>query len=156
MRFRYQRYRTRLAITLTGGFVARPEIAVKVVGPAGAVKVDALVDTGSDITLFPRSLATLIGAAVDDSVRWSIGGFAGQVIEASPGVVKLEISDGISSHHWRTTVAFVSYPDGAERLAILGHRGFFDHLRVTFDGPAQELEIQPAPDSGTPVRVPRG
>lgn len=145
MKFPYRQYRTRLAPTVTGGLVVRPEISVKVVGPVDEVSTDALTDTGADMTLFPRSIARRIGVAVDDSVRWPMGGVAGSVFEASPGDVELEISDGTSSHRWKATVAFVDYPDGVERLAILGHAGFFDHFRVTFDGPARELEILPGP-----------
>ncbi len=88
---------------------------------------------------------------IDDSVRWAVGGLAGQAIEASLGEVELEITDGISSDRWGATVAFVDDPDGAEALAILGHVGVFAHFRVTFDGPAQELEIQPGPASGGPA-----
>ena len=142
MKFRYRRYRTGLAPALTGGTVARPEIPLRIIGPSGTIKVDALADTGADMTLFPRSFAARIGVPVDESIRWPMGGIAGQVVEASPGEVDLEVADEATSHRWRATVAFVDYPPGAHESVILGHSGFLNHFRVIFDGPGRELEIR--------------
>ena len=147
MRFGYQRYRTKSPV-LTGGIVTRPEIPVKVIGPSGAVKVEALVDTGSDLTLMPRWVAEQIGVTVDDGVRWPLGGIAGQVLAASPGVVELEITSSGSTCRWTATVAFVNDPAGSKSTVILGHSGFLDNFLVTFDGPAKELEIQVTPAFG--------
>jgi hypothetical protein len=147
MRFRYQRYRTKSPV-LPGGIVTRPEISVKVICPAGSVKLDALVDTGSDLTLLPRWVAGQIGVAVDDTMRWPVGGIAGQTLEASPGDLELEIASDGSSYRLATTVAFVNYPAGSKAMVILGHSGFLDYFRVTFDGPAMELEIEVPPALG--------
>ena len=120
-----------------------------VVGLTGTYSVLALVDSGADVTLLPRSVASSIGAAVDDTIRWPVGGFGGQVIDASPGDVDLEITWDGSSIRWNATIAFVNYPAGAEEVSILGHAGFFDFFRVLFDGPAKELEIH-LMSGGTP------
>jgi predicted aspartyl protease len=148
VRFPYRRYRARSSTVFHQGIVTRPELLVDVVGPAGTVSVLALVDTGSDVTLLPRSVAGRIGAVIDDNVRWPVGGFGGRVIEASPGQVELEILGDTSSIRWKATIAFVYYPAGAEESSLLGHAGFFDFFRVTFDGPARELEIQLTPVFG--------
>jgi Aspartyl protease len=150
MRFRYQRYRMKSSVS-PGRIVARPEISVKVIGPAGAVKLDAVVDTGSDLTLVPRWVATQIGARVDDTRRSPLGGIAGQVVEGSPGDVELEISSNGSYCRWMTTVVFVNYPAGSNATTLLGHFGFLDFFRATFDGPAGELEIEVPPAFGGTV-----
>jgi Aspartyl protease len=150
MRFRYQRYRMKSSVS-PGRIVARPEISVKVIGPAGAVTLDALVDTGSDLTLVPRWVATQIGATVDDTRRSPLAGIAGHVIEGSPGDVDLEISSNGSFYRLPTTVMFVNYPAGSKATTILGHSGFLDFFRVTFDGPAGELEIEVTPAFGGTV-----
>lgn len=111
-------------------------------GDLSSIKVDAVVDTGADLTLFPRSVATVIGAVVDDSIRWPVGGVGGQSINASPGVVQLEIADGASRFSWRPTVGFVDYPRPALELSILGHAAFLEYFEVLFDGPAAEVEIR--------------
>jgi predicted aspartyl protease len=141
MRFRYQRYRMK-SPALPGVIINRPEISVKVNGPAGVVTLDAVVDTGSDLTLIPRWVAGQIGATVDDTRRWPLGGIAGQVIEASPGDVELEISSDGTFFRWTTAVVFVKYPAGSKATTILGHSGFLDFFRVTFDGSARELEVE--------------
>jgi len=150
MRFRYQRYRMKSTLS-PGGIVARPEISVKVMGPTGSVKLDALVDTGSDLTLIPLWIAGQIGVTIDNSVRWPLGGIAGQVIEASPGHVDLEISSKGSFFRWTTVVMFVDYPAGSKATTILGHSGFLDFFRVIFDGPAGELEVELTPAFGGTV-----
>ena len=141
MRSSYQRYRTKSPV-LPGGVVARPEISVRVIGPAGAVTLDALVDTGSDLTILPFWVAGQIGVDVDASPRWPLAGLAGQVVQASPGDVELEIASDGSFFRWSTAVSFVAYPAGSQATAILGHSGFLAFSRVTFDGPAMELEIE--------------
>jgi hypothetical protein len=148
VKFPYRRYRARSSTVFHQGIVTRPEILLDVVGPTGTASVLALVDTGSDLTLLPRSVAGRIGVAINDTDHWPVGGFGGQVIEASPGDVDLEITWDGSSIRWKATIAFVNYPAGAEESSILGHAGFFDFFRVLFDGPAKELEIHPAPDLG--------
>lgn len=147
MRFAYQKYRTKSPV-LPGGIVARPEISVKVIGPVGPVTLDALVDTGSDLTIIPLWVASQIGVDVDASPRWPLAGLAGQVAEASPGDVELEITSAGSFFRWTTAVSFVAHPAGSKATAILGHSGFLDFFRVTFDGPAMELEIEATPAFG--------
>lgn len=147
MRFPYQQYRMKSTV-LPGGIVRRPEISVKLIGPAGAIKVDALVDTGSDLTLMPRWIAGQIGATVDDKARSPLGGITGQVVQVSPGDVELEITSNGSYFRWATAVMFVNYPPGSKATVILGHSGFLDFFRVTFDGSARELEIQITPSFG--------
>ena len=147
MRFRYQRYRMKSPES-PGVIINRPEISVKVIGPAGVVKLDALVDTGSDLTLIPRWVAGQIGAIVDDTRRCPLGGLAGQVVEASPGDVELEISSNGSFFRWVTAVVFVNYPAGSKATTTLGYSGFLDFFRVTFDGSARELEVEVTPAFG--------
>jgi hypothetical protein len=149
VRFPYRRYRARHSTAFHSGIVTRPEIPVDVVGTTGTASVLALADSGADLTLLPRSIALRIGAVIDDTDRWPVGGFGGQVIDASPGDVNLEITWGGSSIRWKATIAFVNYPAGAEEVSILGHAGFFDFFRVQFDGPAKELEIHLV-SGGTP------
>jgi hypothetical protein len=144
MRFAYQQYHMK-SPAMPGVIINRPEISVKVIGLAGVVTLDAVVDTGSDLTLIPRWVAGQIGATVDDTRRWPLAGLAGHVIEASPGDVELEISSKGSFFRWTTAVVFVNYPAGSKVTTILGHSGFLDFFRATFDGSARELEIEVTP-----------
>jgi predicted aspartyl protease len=143
LKFGYRRYQTRNSTKFHQGIVSRPEILVEIIGPGRVVSVLALVDTGADLTLLPRSIAAKIGATVDDTIRWPVGGFGGQAIDASPGEVDLEFQGGGFAIRWKATIAFVNYPTEAEESSILGHAGFFDFFRVIFDGSAKDLEIHP-------------
>jgi len=144
MKFPYWSYQVTPTPTLPGGLLSRPEVPLRVTGPAGTVCVLTLVDSGADETLLPRSIGDAVGAVIDDSVTWPMGGIAGEEVHASPGEVDLELMSLGQSYRWTVTVAFVSFPDPADEAAILGHVGCLMFFRTTFDGEAGELEIQPA------------
>ncbi len=143
MKFPYRSYQVMPTPTLPGGILSRPEIPLHITGPGGTISVLALVDTGADETLLPRSVGDDVGAIIDDSIRWPLGGIAGQEIHASPGEVELKLMGPDRSYRWTVTVAFVSFPDPADEQAILGHAGFLASFRALFDGESGELEIQP-------------
>src|SRR5258708_5836660 len=65
MKFQYRQYHTTPSPTAPSGILHRPEIALRIIGSTGAVSLWALVDAGSDDTLFPLSVAQMIGASVD-------------------------------------------------------------------------------------------
>ena len=144
MRFPYWSYQVTPTPTLPSGLLSRPEVPLRITGPAGTITLLTLVDSGADETLFPRSIGDAVGAVIDDSVTWLMGGIGGQEVHASPGDVQLELMSPGQSYRWTVTVAFVSFSDPADEQAILGHVGCLAFFRTTFDGEAGELEMQPA------------
>jgi hypothetical protein len=144
MRFPYWTYHVTPTPTLPGGLLSRPEVPLRITGPAGTITLLTLVDSGADETLLPRSIGDAVGAVIDDSMTWPMGGIAGQEVHASPGEVELELTSLGQSCRWTVTVAFVSFSDPADEQAILGHVGCLAFFRATFDGAAGELDIEPA------------
>jgi hypothetical protein len=122
-------------------FVYRPVIPVRVIGPLGAKDLIALVDTGSDDTLLPRSVGDAVGAMIDDNQKSNVTGFGAQRVPVAPGDVELELSDGQDAYRWPATVSFVSFADPNDEIAVLGHAGFLEFFTATFDGGARTLEL---------------
>jgi hypothetical protein len=69
LRFHYQLAQTGgVVIPLNGRTVRpRPVIAVTIVGPGGSRIREAILDTASDDTVFPESLAAQIGLDLTDA-----------------------------------------------------------------------------------------
>ena len=77
MRFRY---RSIISIDSDSGapfLLMRPEIPVTIVGSRGRVTYSALVDTGADNIVFPRSVADELGIELHPSRRCEAIGFGG-------------------------------------------------------------------------------
>jgi hypothetical protein len=58
-------YRFERRVTKNFGKILEPSIPISIVGPSKSVGVMALLDSGADISLFPYSVAELIGAPLD-------------------------------------------------------------------------------------------
>ncbi len=144
MIFAYQRYEVEASPAFGGGLLYRPEIPLRVIGQTGDANFFALVDTGADGTLIPRSLGERIGVDLDDSQPTSVRGFSGQdEVLVVPGRVTLELRQGSTLHRWETTVALVEFASPEAEQGILGHAGCLDYFVVTFDGERHELVIEP-------------
>ena len=107
--------------------------------------MSAMVDAGSDDTLIPLSVGRGIGAKIDGSRNWIIQGIGGQVLTVTLGEVSLEITDGRQTFRWPTKVGLVDYADPNDEVVLVGHAGFFDYFRVTFDGHLRTLEMEATP-----------
>lgn len=121
--------------------VYRPAVRIRVVGSTGSASVLALVDTGSDQTLFPYSVGRVIGAVDGSSDRLSIGGINRQNIEVTMGDVELELTDGQEKYRWLANVGFVMFASPEDEVAILSHQGCLEYFTVIFDGAKRELEM---------------
>jgi hypothetical protein len=137
-------YRPTLAFAPSGlTFLYQPVISVLVLGPQGSDLLLAMVDTGSDDVILPRSLAPTLGVTVDDTQAIPVTGVTGHQSTFAPGGVELEISDGVETYRWAATARFLSFPDPQRQLAMLGHSGCLEYFTATFDGYKKELHLTP-------------
>lgn len=100
----------------------RPYVPLRVIGPGGVARpiARALLDTGADDSVFPLSIAQLIGISLPSStqhvVRWRGQGFPLQFAR-----VELELMDGTSLWRWPVLIGFsaapIRYPILAETAA---------------------------------------
>jgi hypothetical protein len=114
--------------------ILRPEIPVTIAGPSGEVTIYGLLDTGSDNTIFPLSLADYLGISLYPSPDPPASVFGGQKVELLLGDVVLKLEVGSETIAWPTTVCFFDFLTGTDETAILGHAGFLDYFTATFDG----------------------
>jgi predicted aspartyl protease len=136
----------------TGDFVLlhRPEVPVTVSGPNGSASYIALVDTGSDNTIFPKSVADYLGISLKESTGPAASVFGGQRVELLTGEVVLTLEADGESVNWKALVCFFDFATADQETVILGHAGFLDYFTAVFDGQEGTLTLFPNTDLPNP------
>lgn len=143
MNYRFTKYDVDPTPTSPRGEVYRPQVVLRLSGPAGDLFLLALVDTGADETIVPYSVADQIGIQVDDQRRNRAGGITGQHLELLAGQVELEIIGSDQSFRWSGPVSFAKFESPDDECAILGHVGTLRYFTATFDGERQQGTLTP-------------
>ncbi len=138
-------YSSSILSTDSGDFLViyRPEIPVTIVGPSGRATYVALVDTGSDYTIFPKSVADCLAIPVHESTGPLPSVFGGHRVRLLVGDVLLKLELGGETLSWRTVVCFYEFASPDDEAVVLGHSGFLDYFTATFDGKLATLELTP-------------
>lgn len=116
---------------------ARPYLILDVQGPAGATRVDGVVDSGADISSLPYEYAAALGyqpADLEESTGTQASGTITYHRAAAPLVAWLP-----AAQMW----AFALHPsfvEGAE-MALWGRADFFRAWHVSISEPSQQFRI---------------
>ena len=140
LRFRYQLAPTSGFVIPLGGRTVRPRplIAVTIVGPTGSSMREAILDTASDDTVFPASLAAQIGVDLTHAPTGRGSGVGLVAIPLRYAQVRLRIATNQEQREWE---AWVSFTSGSLRRPILGFAGFLQFFTATFHGDREEVEL---------------
>lgn len=96
---------------------------------------DALVDSGSDINIFPAHIGQTVGINITGSRAAYISGIGGARIKTFPHPIKLLVVNKLYP-----TKAYFSYE---QREAILGRNGFFNLFKsVNFNEKERFVDIE--------------
>lgn len=123
--------------------VRRPEIPITVIGPSGEAACIGLVDTGSDSTILPMSLAKYLGIAVHPLTGPPARAFGGYRVQLFQSDVRFRLESEEESVNWAGPVCFFDFPAKEEETVILGHSGFLDYFTAIFDGKLGTLTLLP-------------
>ncbi len=127
-------------------FLPRPEISFVVQGGGRSVSLIGLVDTGSDHTILPKSVADKLGIATADSDGPPAQAFGGEAITLRYGEVVLQLVVDDETLRWPTEVCFYDFPLRKYETVVLGHAGFLDYFTASFDGKNSVLSLTPNDD----------
>lgn len=119
----------------------RPIVAVRVIAPNGnQILVDALIDSGSDRTLFTPAAAELLQLDLSQIPETRIASALGTVDSYQSLPLTLQLRRDLTVLTWQANVGFVK-----RRLAycILGTRGFFEHFRFDYDAAQCSFTLHP-------------
>ena len=143
MIFPYVRHHVDESSAIPSGEIARPEILIRIIGPSGVVEASGLIDTGADQVFLPALLADVLGIEFDAHETEGARGAGGHELTVWPSEVELEIVGDDQSYRWLVQVGFIESEDDLAP-AYLGHAGFLEFFRATFDGDAQTVELIPS------------
>jgi len=140
LRFPYLQVAMGRPIVPLGGKVHRPRpvIGVTIIGPAGTVPYDGLLDSGSDDVLFPEDVAALIGVDLTNAPQGTASAFGQRTIPVRYAEATLRIADNQERREWR---AWVSFAPVVRRYALLGFAGFLQYFTAAFHGDREEVEL---------------
>ncbi len=108
----------------------RPLVPIRIVGPSSFMDFDgAVLDTGSDDTLFSLPDAERIGAILLPQAGAHI--YRGRTYSIEYSYVQLELTDGSVLWSWP---AIVGFSEAKFRFPLLGQAGCLEFTEVTFRG----------------------
>ena len=121
--------------------IRRPIIALHVESPSGKrVLIDALVDTGSDLTLLPDDIAPVIDINLSSVPACEIFSALGTRGLYKPFDLILELRRFPEVTRWKASVGFLTRPMA---YAILGTRGFFEYFAVSYNSRLGTIDVTP-------------
>ena len=140
LRFAYRLIQVpRPPVPLRGRWVRpRPIVTVSVIGATGVMIEDALVDSGADDSVFPDSVASLIGIDLSVAPRGAAAGIGMNPVPLRYAQATLRLTDSREHREWQTWIGFTSVP---MRRSILGFAGFLQFFTAVFDGEREQLEL---------------
>lgn len=103
---------------------------------------NALVDTGSDVTILPLDIAHALEIELDDSKQIRLSSAGGGIFTALPSSKKITYSiekKGFRSITWKGIIYFAE----SEPIVLLGHYQCAEYFDLTFQGPEKTLSILP-------------
>ena len=117
----------------------RPIIAVTIHGPHGlSLQTDALIDTGSDVTLFSSDVAHRLKIDLTGLPELPVMTAVGPIATYQPFELTLEIRRPPEVVRWKGRVGFLPRPMS---LGILGTKGFFEFFDMNYSHRNRRVEI---------------
>lgn len=114
----------------------RPLVRVTLKGPRRDMELTALVDSGSDYSLFHTDVAEALGIDLTACERSSIAG-----IEHVPALSFLTDVPAHVDHLAPVTIPIMFWE--RQPVSIIGQVGFFDQHRIKFERDHDTFEITP-------------
>ena len=132
-------YRFEKRVTKNFGKILEPSIPISIVGPDQRVDVMALIDSGADISLFPYSIAELIGAPLDLKELREIHGLGQSGVPYILGTATMVIAE--SEMTARVAWALID-----EAPLVLGRLDVFESFVIEFREYEDRIVIEPRPE----------
>jgi hypothetical protein len=123
-------------------FILRPEITIRAIGPVRSEQYRALVDTGADTSVFPKSVADDLGVTLIHGAGPEVETFDGKRLPTLFGDLTLELTDGDVIWRWPVRMQFFDFGIKDRESLVLGHSRFLDFFTAAFDSMNAELTLE--------------
>ncbi len=140
MRFTYQLRRSRQPAIALGGrlFRPRPLVMTSITGPKDTFADLALLDTGSDDSVFHDRVARRIGLDLSNAPTGMAGGVGGGPVQVRFAQVALRLTDGSEFREWTAWIGFTPVP---LVQPLLGYAGCLQYFHANFLGDQEAVEL---------------
>lgn len=116
-------------------FILRPVLPVSLIYEKKSLRYEALIDSGSDYTLFPAVLGRKLGVNIESGQKESVSGISGQALDIYFHHLAIEIGG-------QKLQVYAGFVDNInQNFAILGQQGFFSSFKTTFDFKKKIIEL---------------
>lgn len=116
-----------------GSFAHRPKITVTFIGPKASMDFLALIDSGADITIIPRSIADFLGIPYDFKSKERFYGFGKESFQCASSTVDIVFRGSERQQDEKLVrVPVLVTLSGEEKEPVLGHTKIFDSFIITF------------------------
>jgi hypothetical protein len=140
VKFNYLPLPTRGPVYPLGGARVRyrPIVPVHIVAPQLLPPLDACIDSASDDTVFPDTLAVRLGIDLANAPQGEVRPVGHRAVQVAYARVGLLLSDGYETCEWEVIVAFAP---AKLRWALLGHAGCLEFFDVQLLGSRREAVL---------------
>lgn len=118
-------------------WIPRPIVRIELFYGNQHQKVDALLDSGADASLFHSSIAELLGIKFEDGLEKEFFGISEKSIKVYFHKVQMQIP-GFD----KPFEALVGFTRSNGVSALLGQADFFERYKITFDRRKEMIEIK--------------
>jgi len=131
---------------LETGFAVRPKICVKLTGPGGSLKIFALIDSGSDVTVLPEGIARFLGMDMEGShTKLQAYRECNDAVISKASITFLgrrDSSEILSNVPVLVSLCQKEVSDFTEDEVVLGVEGVFDEFEITFKKRANRIILK--------------
>lgn len=113
----------------------RPIIPLSLSNTKVSLRFEALIDSGADFCIFPRSIAEKLSINLTGRKAIYFSSATGEAVGGNISNIYLDFGEG----SFKTKVVFANLPGN---VGILGQYGFFDKFIVKFDLSKKEIEVK--------------
>ncbi len=118
--------------------VKLPTIPVTLASDKGQIKIVAMVDSGSDFTIVPKSIADILKIDLTQSATEKVIGIGGRV-DSSLSDVTLSVK---YEYQTISIIIRILVVDTDDIPLLIGRKGFFDRFEVTVNEREQIVKIK--------------
>lgn len=118
-------------------WIPRPIIRIELFSGKQHQKIDALLDSGADASLFHSSIADLLGIKLTDGLEKEFFGISEKSIKVYFHKIQMQIT-GFD----KPFDALVGFTKSDGVAALLGQADFFENYKITFDRKKEIIEIK--------------
>ncbi|MEK6894900.1 MAG: hypothetical protein AABX48_00075 [Nanoarchaeota archaeon] len=124
-------------ILKSGKIIYRPLIPITLIGSNESLDVIGILDSGSDMSIIPKSIAEVIG--VKYLGEDEISGITGKPIKSKQGVINVEFGKDREKTNFQIPVVI---PEKEDVTIIIGRLGFFQNFDITFQERKRKIHFK--------------